>query len=176
MNTMRRAWIGGLVAGVAIALAACAGGGTSGDPAAVVRQAMDLVKAGKYDEVAGLACEARRDEVAGELGFGGALADQLPPGIDAADFAAAVQVQTDELTIGEAVRTGEKATVHLEGDLKIIVDKAKMTELVQQFTNVPIDAALLDQLIAGMSEQLAGGVPIDEDLDLVVEDGAWKIC
>jgi hypothetical protein len=176
MGTTKRAWVGGLLVVLVAVIAACTSGGASGDPAAVVRQAMTLVETGKYDEIADLACEAKRDEIAGELGFGGALADQLPPGIEAADFAAAIQVQTDELTLGDAVRTGDKAIVHMGGSLKVVIDQAKVKELVQQFTDIPIDDALLDQIIVGMSEQLAGGVPIDEDVELVVEDGAWKIC
>jgi hypothetical protein len=156
-------------------LAACSAGGPSGDPATVVRQALQLVEQGQFEDVADLACADRRDEIAGELGLGQALPSGLPSGLDAAAFASAFTLGTDDLTITESERTPDRATVHVEGTLAVTVDEDRLADLIRE-SGLVADEAFVDQIVAAIAGQLEEGIPLDEDLTVIDEGGTWKIC
>ena len=159
----------------ALALTACSSGGPSGDPVTVVRQAMQLVEQGQYEDVADLACADKRDEIAGDLGLGQALPEGLPPGLTAEDFASAFTIGTDDLTVAETDRTADGATVHVEGTMTVMVDRQRLADLVRA-AGLPVDEEFLGQIVDGIGEQLEDGIPIDEDLAVINEGGTWKIC
>ena len=160
---------------ISVLLAACVGGAPTGDPATVVRQALQLVEQGQFDDIAALACEERRDEIAGDFGLGQALPEGLPPGFDAQAFAAAFTIKTDDLEVSETSRTGDAATVHVKGTMTVTVDKQRLADLIGD-SGLPVDEAILGPIIDGIGEQLADGIPLDQDVDVIDEDGAWKIC
>jgi hypothetical protein len=159
----------------AVTIAACTATGPSGDPVTVVRQAMQLVEQGQFEDVADLACADRRDELAGDLGLGQALPEGLPPGLDPEAFASAFAIGTDDLTLTELERSTDRATVNVEGTISVTIDEARLAELIRG-AGLSVDDALVGQIVAAIKSQLGEGIPIDEDLTVVVEDGAWKIC
>ncbi len=160
---------------LAVVLVGCATSGPTGDPTKVVLQAMQLVEQGQLDDLADLACENRRDDIAGDLGIGQALPEGLPPGFDAQAFASAFTIDTGDLVVTDAGRTGDKATVHVAGTIGVTVDRQRLADLIRN-AGLPVDEAFLSQIIDGIGEQLANGVPIDQNLNLINEGGTWKIC
>jgi hypothetical protein len=158
-----------------VALAACTVSGPTGDPVTVVRQAMQLVEQGQFEDVADLACADRRNELADDLGLGQALPEGLPPGLDPEAFASAFAIGTDGLALTELERSTDRATVNVEGTISVTVDEARLAELIRG-AGLSVDDALVNQIVAAITSQLGEGIPIDEDLTVIVEDGAWKIC
>jgi hypothetical protein len=163
------------MAALAALLGACSGGGPTGDPETVVRQALQLVAQGQFEDLPDLACADKRDEISADLGLTQTLPEALPPGLDPTAFASAFTLGTDGLTVTSTDRTTDRATVHVKGRLDVAVDEERLATLIRN-TGLVVDETLLDQIIDGLAGQLGEGIPVDEDLTVVSEGGAWKIC
>jgi hypothetical protein len=82
------------------------------------------------------------------------------------------------VTITEASVSGDAATVQLAGSMRLVVDPARLKEILRQLATqqgMPLDEASLDAGIATM-QSVMGSIPVNETVDLVREAGAWKIC
>jgi hypothetical protein len=160
-----------------ILVAAC-GGGTSGDPTATVKDFVSLVEQKQFDKVADIACAAQKADVAQKFNIGDQLAGSLQ-GVDAKTITDAMTIKFDNLAVKETSKAADKATVQLTGDLKLSVDKAKMTDIVKKVLEAqgtPTDDATVTMMLDSMVGAFEQGEPIDSSVDLVVENGKWVIC
>lgn len=176
---MRSIRVATLVGAVLVALAACGGGGASGNPADVVKEAFRLIEAGEYDKIADIACEASKDTAAKSFDFAGALAGSLPPGMDADQVADAVDISTTGLAFTEESRTDKAAVVRVMGTVKITIDAEKFKPILKAFleqAGQPVDDTMIDAALAQMSGVLTQDQPLDTTADVVNEGGSWKIC
>jgi hypothetical protein len=91
---------------------------------------------------------------------------------------AAVRLDASSVKVGQAVVTGDEANVPVSGSVKVTFDKATMKPIVQQLMaarGTPMSSDELDALLQGLADY-GQDVPIDQQLHLVREQGAWKIC
>jgi hypothetical protein len=162
------------VLAASLIVAAC-GGGNSGDPTATVKDFVSLVEQKQFDKIPDIACAAQKDAMKEQFDIGGQLAGSLE-GVDAKSITDAMTIKFDNL---EAQRSRSPPTGEgLGGDLKMSVDKTKMTDLVKKapaaqtcrWTMLPWRYA---GLMVGAFEQ---GEPVDSSVDLVVENGKWVVC
>jgi hypothetical protein len=158
-------------------VAAC-GGGNSGDPTATVKDFISLVEQKQFDKIPDVACAAEKDAMKEQFDIGGQLAGSLE-GIDAKSITDAMTIKFDNLEVKEVEKSADKAKVSLKGDLKMAVDKTKMTDLVKKALaaqGLPVDDATVATMLDSLVGAFGQGQPVDSSVDLVVENGKWVVC
>ena len=162
--------------------AACSGGsplgGGGGDPAAVVSDALSKVAAQDINGVAALACAGQADKIKSEFDLSGQLGASLP-GVDTSALASAVHIDTSGVKVGTPVVNGDNAQVPVTGSMKVTFDTEKIRPIFKQMMEAQGGASMTDAQIDALITTVAGNgqdVPLNETLDLKMENGAWKIC
>lgn len=167
----------GRLAALALVVAACGGAPGGGSPTAVVQSALDRMAAKQLDQLPDLACAAQRDRIAQEFDLTGGMAGAMP-GLDADALLDAMTFDVSKVVLTEGTVSGDSAEVQMTGTIGIDLDAAKMREVLRpvlEGQGLPTDDASLDAMLAGL-EGMAQSVPLDETVQVVREDGAWKIC
>jgi hypothetical protein len=169
----------GLIGAVMIAVAACGGGApNTSDPAGAVTAAFDAAESGGITKLTEFACAAQKDDIAAVFG-GQGLAGLEAAGISADDLFGSMKMSFDNVTTKETSRTGDKAVVHVTGDMKIDFDRTKFKEILKtmmQQAGQAVDDATLELAMGAMESQLSQTQKIDEDMNVVQEGGKWLIC
>jgi hypothetical protein len=174
-----------VVAFLAVVVAACATGPAPDGPSGVLRTALDRAAAKDVPGLQALACAGQQDAIANALGLPGlAGADpsqalgQLLPGVDVQALLDSAAVDVSKVRLGAEVVTGDAATVPVSGDVTVTFDKEKLRPILVAALAAQgrtLDDAELNALLDGLAT--AGqAFPVDRDVHLVREDGAWKVC
>ena len=161
--------------GTGLLLAACGGGPAADSPGAAVRQAFREIDEGDLDGLLALTCASQRDTLRTQFTFsdlGGTT------GLDLAPLFEALNVGTSNLAIDTTSLDDDSASVRLIGTIDFSFDATRVRELFrdildQQGVTVP-DERLESMLVA--LEGTRQAIPVDQLLDVVREDGAWKLC
>jgi hypothetical protein len=164
---------------LAALVAACGGGGAAADsPEGVVRTALDKMAAMDLEGLSGLACAGQEEKIRDQLGLPGGLGGELLPGLDTQELLDAIKLDVSDVTVGTATVDGDVAQVPVEGDLGVTFDAEAMRPLLRELLGAQggsMTDEQLDALLAGL-EAYGQSVPLDTDVRLVREDGAWKVC
>jgi len=178
---MRITWVRRTATAMALAAAVAAcGGGASGpgsDPAGTVKGAFDAMASGKLDTLAQYACAANKDEISSILSRTDTTG-ALPSGFG--DVFGSMKISYENLGVKQTEVTGDSATVHVTGTMKVTFDDAKLKDFVKQMmaaSGQPVDEATINMALAAMKAQLSGtGTTMDQDITLKNEGGKWLIC
>jgi len=165
------------VLAASLVVAAC-GGGNSGDPTATVKDFVSLVEQKQFDKIPDIACAAAKDDLKAMFDLSNQLAGSMQ-GVDAKAITDAMTIKFDNLEVKEVEKSADKAKVSLKGDLKMSVDKTKMTDVVKKVLGAqgtPVDDATVATMIDSMVGAFEQGEPVDSSVDLVVENGKWVVC
>jgi hypothetical protein len=164
-----------LLAGLLL-MAACSTATPAADsPDQAVRLVFDELNAGDLEGMLGHACEAQRATMREQFGFAGLGATM---GLDLSAVLEALTIDTSRMTITTTGVDGDTATVQLAGAMGLSIDASRLRDLLRQVAEregVPVDNARLDQAITVL-QTMTQSIPVDERLDVVREDGAWKLC
>jgi hypothetical protein len=164
-------------------LVACGGGDDDGgDPVAVVKDLFKAIEDEKFDTIPDLACAAQKEEVATSFDFGAMIGSSFgAEDVDPQLVLDAMSFKFSDPEYKEVSKSGDKAVVHAKGRLEISVDPDKFKVLVRELLagqgleDVPDD--MIDQAMGPALEQFENfGEDIDEDFELIKEDGKWLIC
>lgn len=169
-----------LVAGMlALAVAACGGAGPAPDsPAGVVTTAVGLAAAKDLAGLSALACAGQQQTIQQLLSMPASLGAGVLPGVDLPTVMAAVRLDASGVKVGDAVVSGEEAQVPVSGSVKVTFDKAAMKPIVEKLMaarGTPMSSDQLDALLKGLADY-GQDVPLDQQIRLVREQGAWRIC
>jgi hypothetical protein len=164
-----------------VALSACGAAAPNlSEPAGTVSAALDAAKTGGFATLVDYTCAAKKSDFASLFGgTGGGLGSLTALGIDANSLFDAIKVDFQDVKTTETSKTTDKATVHVTGKSTVTLDAAKMKEIfkkVMAANGQPADDATIDATVAAMSSQLSQSQPLDEDVNLVQENGKWLIC
>lgn len=165
--------------GVAV-LAGCGGGGgaASDGPEGVVRTALDRMAAMDIEGLGELACAGQEDAIRDQLGVPGSVGGDLLPGLDTQQLLEAVKLDVSKIQVGEAIVDGDVAEVPIEGDLSVTFDAEAMRPVLREVLGAQGQSMTdeqLDTLLVGL-EAYGQAVPLDTEVRLVRESGAWKVC
>jgi len=164
---------------VAVLVGACGGTPGAGDsPTGVVKTALDRMTAKQLDQLPELACAAQRDRITEEFDLTGGMAGLLLPGLDPKALLEAVEFDVSKVVLTEGAVSGDSAEVRMTGTMGIEFDTATMREVLRpvlENQGLPSDDASIDAMLGGL-DAMAQNVPVDETVQVVREDGAWKIC
>lgn len=173
-----------LVVVLSLALAACGGGDDddAGDPTQVVKDLMKAIENKQFDKIPDYACAAQKEEVAETFDIGTAIASSLGgEDVDPEKVLDAMTFKVSNLEVTEKSKSGDKAVVHVKARLEMSVDPEKFKELVRELLEAQglgdIPDSLLDQQVGPILEQFEDfGEDIDQDFEVVEEEGKWLIC
>jgi hypothetical protein len=167
-----------LVAVLAIGCSGVAGPATD-DPKATVQSALDAAEAGGLARLSDFACAAQRENIASLFAGGGQLGPLASAGVDLQAFMSTIAFKFDNVALGEPKVDGDRATIRMNGALTASIDEARMKELIRpvlQGRGVEVTDQMLDSMMQLLTTQLAAGRQIDEEIELVRENGHWLIC
>jgi hypothetical protein len=182
MNTTHERGRLGAVAVALLALvafvAACGGAADTSTPKGVAEEVLRLVADKNTDGLTALACEAQKDSIAEQFDFAGGLTDSLGVDVDPEKILDAIEIDTSKVIVTETNVSGDTATVTFAGSMGMVIDEDAFKDVIREVAEqqgTPIDDAQLDALL-GMMGSFAQEIPMNETVDLVRENGAWKIC
>jgi hypothetical protein len=180
MHFLKRSAIA-IIATAALIVAACGGAAPAGtDPAGVVNSALAAAESGGLGSLTQYACAAQADNVANIFGGGaGSLEELQGLGIDPNELFEAMKVDFDNVQATETNKSDTAATVHVTGTAKMTVDSVKFREIFRKILEaqgVPVDDATLDLAMSTLDSTLSETQDINEDVELIQENGKWVIC
>ena len=180
MNVLRRGALA-ILASTALAVAACGGGAPNvADPAGAVNAAFGAVEAGGLARVNEFVCAANAGDPTSIFGGdAGSLEDLQAAGVDPNELVDAMKIDFENIQTTETSKSGSAATVHVTGDARITLDEAKFREImkkVMEAQGLPTDDATIDGVMQMVSGSMSETQAIDEDVELVQENGKWLIC
>jgi hypothetical protein len=157
-------------------LPACGGGGAASDPAGVVKGAMQAVVDKKFDQLTDLTCAAKRDTIKDAFNPAGALAQM---GIDPQKIMDSMSFKLENGDFSTVSESGDKAVVQMKGKLTISVDKEKFKAVMAEVAKAQgqeLPADQLDQVINMVIGQFTQGIDLDQQVDVIKENGKWVMC
>jgi hypothetical protein len=165
-------------AAIVLAVAACAPGASTGEPGAVVSDALAKVAAKDVDGLRALACAGQADLIRDQLGLPGGVGGELLPGLDAQAVADAIRLDVTGVKLGDASIDGDTAQVPVTGTIKVTFDAAAMRPILREVLDQQGTTMTDEQLDALLKtlESFGQDVPVDQSVRLLREDGAWKVC
>jgi hypothetical protein len=163
-----------------VVLAGCGGGGGStSDPAGVVKAVTDAMQAKQWDKIADYACAEKKDEIAKQFNFAESMAGSLP-GVDTKKFSDALTIKFENLEVKEKSREGDKAVVSMKGKMSMTVAPDQLKELVKEALKASGQADVTDEMVemalGAMGDQFNFSQDMDEEVTVVNEGGKWLIC
>lgn len=163
----------------AMLVVACGGGGPAKDaPEGVVRAALDRMAAMDLEGLSEFACAGQEEQIRDQLGLPGGIGGELLPGLDTQELMDAITLDVSDVAVGTATVDGDVAQVPVEGDLGVTFDAEAMRPILRELLGAQGQSMTddqLDALLAGL-EAYGQSVPLETDVRLVREGGAWKVC
>ncbi len=163
---------------LALSIAACGGPAPADEAAAVVKTAVERAGAKDIAGLQALACAGREEQLRTLISLPTQLGGTLLPGIDTQTLIDAVRLDVSGLKVGSAVVTGETAVVPVSGSLKITFDKEVMRPVLEKMLaaqGTKMSPEQLDALLSGLADY-GQDLPLDQQIKVVREQGAWKVC
>jgi hypothetical protein len=147
-------------------------------PEATIEGFMDAVAAKDFDALPGYFCEAEAEQAA-QFDLA-ALAGEMPEGMDVSTLLDAFifDISLDSLEVVSESET--EATVHVVGSMAMDIDAEALLPFVEsviEMSGMEADEATVAMFMDIVASEFeAEAEEIDDDVTLVSEDGAWRIC
>jgi hypothetical protein len=173
MNVARRL----ALAALAVVLVGCAAAVDS-SPKGVVDQALRHVENKDTAALSALACAAQKDGIVAQFDLTGGLAGVLPADMDTQALLDAVEIDASKVIATEKSVSGDAAVVTVAGSVGMTVDEEAFKDVMRAFAvaqGIEIDEAQLNTMLL-MLGSFTEAIPLNLDVGLVREGGAWKIC
>lgn len=162
-----------------VLVAACGASGPAPDsPSGVVTTAVARAAAKDVAGLSALACAGQQQAIQQLISAPASLGAGALPGIDLPSIVAAVRLDASGVKVGDAVMSGDAADVPVSGSVKVTFDQATMKPILERVMaarGTPMSSDRLDALLQGLADY-GQDVPIDQQIHLVREQGAWRIC
>ncbi len=161
---------------LSLGLAACGGSAAASDPVATVKDMMQVVSNKQVDKIVDYACASQKDSVKKQFDFASALGGT---GMDAQKVLDAMSISFENPEYTKVSESGDKATVHMKAKLVMKIDKEKFKSIVADVMKAQgqeLPAEQISPLIDQMAAQFEQGQAIDNDIQMVKENGKWLVC
>ncbi len=148
-------------------------------PGTIVDRALSSVVARDLATASTMVCVASRNPAALPFPISGYLAPVgAMPGYVPARTLAVIQLDASELSIGQVRRDAGSAEVRVSGVLVERFNPAEVEALFRAYSaeaGAEVDQTLLDETLANVGRGPVR-LPVDENVKLILEGGAWRIC
>jgi len=176
-----RRWLGAaLTVVMAIGVSGVPAVATDEDPAAAVVTLFEALDAGRFRDVAALECVARRTEAMRRLDLTEVMRDV--PGTARTSFLRLVDVSVRRLDVQLLEEDGDRALAGVTATVAASLDENGLRRALwgASWSGGVVDDAIrravLDQRIRDQLAAIPSPAFIDTEVELVHEDGAWKVC
>ena len=179
MSTRRSGRAAALIVGLILTITACGGSAApANDPVGTVNAAIAAAQSGGIAKLTDFACAAHKNDIAGAFG-GGDLSALTAAGIKPEDVFGAMTMSFANVSAKEVSKTDTTAKVHVTGDMTITFDKEKFKTIAKALLTaqgMPGDDTTVNAMVDAMAGQLSSAQKLDEDINVVNENGKWLIC
>lgn len=168
-------WATGLVVMVATALGP-ASASAADSPEGAANAVLDAFVAKQWDRLPPLVCEAKRDDVVGQLDLSLAFGGE---GLDPAPLLAGLTIAIDGRKVTLVAEDGDRATVDIQGTQRITVEEAAAREWVRQTLaqiGQATDEAAVEEYLGYFLDSFQEPVDLATTADVVRQDGQWLLC
>lgn len=151
---------------------------SSDDPAATVNALLDAIVAKDFAGIGPLACAEKRDALTTRFDLKTQFSS-LGEGVDVEALFAGITITTPGRTVSVVSQDDATATVTVSGSLALeITDEAARTFVGQllESQGMEVTEATLDQYTPLMVGQIEQTKDLTKTIDMVYEDGAWRVC
>lgn len=173
---MRRSLLPAVALAAALVLPAGAPVAAAADPESAVREFIDTIVTKDFGAFAETVCADSVDAVAEEFDLAGQMEGT---GIDPQAFVDAVTLSASDVATSVVTSDAESALVSVSGTLAMSVNPEAfltlMTDYLVSLGMDPEDPEVAGVIDAAMSE-LEMSRPIATEVEVVIEDGTWKVC
>ncbi len=143
-------------------------------PADAVSELFDAVEQGDFAAAEALVCEAER----------GAVRTTFDPaaqmGFDGDDIAAALSFNVADRAVEVVSEDGQAASVRVTGTMSLDAGGADVGELARSILEADMGADAsdedLERMLPFIEMAFSQELPIDEEVELIVENGEWVVC
>lgn len=146
-------------------------------PESAVDTVLDTIEALEFDRVADLVCEAWREPTRESLDISSGFGDL--PGVDAQVFIDALTISVDQREMSLLDQTDDSAVVGLDAIVDVTMDEDVARELVALMLGAMGDEASeenIELFTQMMLSEMQTASALSTELDVVREDGAWRVC
>jgi hypothetical protein len=150
-------------------------------PEAAISGILDALASGKTRQLPDHLCSAQREDLVRRLDLTTVFADV--PAANRALFDRTIGVVVDAPAMTVIDGDSDRSIVRLTGTIRVQVDEAALARAVERVPFGPtgtLDAALrralLRQAIGDRLERVAAVTVLDSELELLREDGRWRLC
>lgn len=158
-------------------LSACGGGDGGDGPTAVVEKVVDAMQTLDVEKAAEYFCDAKKAELTEGLTEGFAELEEM--GLDADELLEAFKIKMTDMEYEEKSEEGDDAVVHVSGKMSLDFDSDKLKEFFKKAAEAAgqtVSDEELDFVITIFDSMAGQEAPLEGDVKLVKEDGAWLVC
>ena len=160
-----------------LVLAACGGGGGGDEPVDVAKNVMQAMGKMDFDEASKYFCEARKSDLDDALVSGFEELEAM--GMDPDELLDAFILELSDMKYEEKSKDGDKAVVHVTGSMKLDFNSDKLKDFFKKAAEAAGETVTdeeLDFIVEMIASSAAQEEDLDEDLELIKEDGKWVVC
>jgi hypothetical protein len=147
------------------------------DPVSAVSAVLDAIEAKEFDRIADLACEDVRDTVAEQFDFGAQLGEI--PGVDADAILAGMRVEVQDRSVVLLEQDATSAQVSVSATIAVSIDEASARSIVLAIVEafgMEATEEDIEGFVAEMMAEMDMGQELDGTVEVVLEDGNWRLC
>lgn len=145
-------------------------------PDAAVTGLLEIIAAKEFERIPELVCAERAEEVAADFDLVGEMAES---GIDGQAILDAITIAASDVVTEVLSDDGTNAVVQVTGTLTMTVDEAAFRTVMEAFVEemgIPVDSPEISAAIDSALAEMSQSEPIEGEIDVLLEDGTWKIC
>lgn len=180
-SRLRTAAVAGSLA-VSLSLAAGPAVFAQDAPEAPLEGVLAAIEEGRLTDATAFFCSELQDQALGGLGQLDMLAG-MDLGLDFELLLGAISVDIGDVVLEVSDQTEEAATVRFQAAVETGVNEEGVAAVIASMMSTeeaPMDPsaveAMLPLFLPDIESELARSLVIDEMVDVVLEDGAWKVC
>jgi PBP1b-binding outer membrane lipoprotein LpoB len=150
---------------------------TPADPVDVARSVLEAATQFDVTQVSDRVCTAMRSDVEQQITDGLSQLEAL--GLTEEQVKQVMTVNLDDLTFTEASQQTDSAVVDVAGNISVNFNQDELTQVLTtaaEASGQQVSQQQIDSLISMIVSATEQPVPVDTQIDMVKEDGQWRVC
>jgi ABC-type transporter MlaC component len=150
---------------------------TPEDPVDVARSVLQAATQFDVTQVSPRVCNALRSDVEQQITDGLSQLEAL--GLTEEQVKQVMTVNLDDLTFTEASQQTDSAVVDVTGNISVNFNQDELTQVLTtaaEASGQQVSQQQIDSLVSMIVSATDQPVPVDTQIDMVKEDGQWRVC
>jgi uncharacterized lipoprotein YajG len=150
---------------------------TPQDPVDVAKSVLGAATQLDVTQVSGRVCSAMRSDIEQQINDGLSQLEAL--GLNREELQQVMTVNLDGLDFTEASREGDTAVVDVTGEISVSFNQDQLKQVLTaaaEASGQQVPESQIDSLVGMVVSQADQPVPVDTQIDMVMEEGQWRVC